>query len=130
MIPNLINKDQTGFIQNRFSSDNIHRFLDIIHCAGQINMPVVALSLDTEKAFDHLEWRFLFAVLQKMNFGPNFIRMIQMLYLNPSAMIRTNTDTSSLFPLSRGTRQGCPCPRSSSRWRSNRSQLLLEYTLP
>lgn len=108
VIPSLINKDQTGFIQNRFSSDNIRRFLDIIHCAGQINMPVVALSLDAEKAFDRLEWPFLFAVLQKLNFGPNLIRMIQMLYLNPAAMIRTNTDTSSLFLLSRDTRQGCP----------------------
>ncbi len=71
-------------------------------------MPVIALSLDAEKAFDRLEWPFLLAVLQKMNFGPNLIRMIQMLYLNPLAMIRTNADTSSLFPLSRGMHQGCP----------------------
>ena len=31
-----------------------------------------------------------------------------MIKIKPSAMIRTNADISSLFPLSRGTRQGCP----------------------
>lgn len=108
VIPDLIHKDQTGFIQNRFSSDNIRRLLNIICCADNINTPTVALSLDAEKAFDRLEWPYLFAVLEKMNFGPNLMQMIQMLYLNPSAMIRTNANISSLFPLSRGTRQGCP----------------------
>lgn len=106
VIPDLIYKDQTGFIQNCFSSDNIRRFLNVICCAKNINTPAVALSLDAEKAFDRLEWPYLFALLEKKNFGPNLIQMIKI--LNPSATIRTNADISSLFPLSCGTRQGCP----------------------
>lgn len=81
---------------------------ECIRCAKNINTSVVALSLDAEKAFDRLEWHYLFAVLEKMNFGQNLIQMINILYLNPSAMIQTNADISSLFPLSRGTHQGCP----------------------
>lgn len=61
--------------------------LILIHGSKKINTPVVALSLDAEKAFDHLKWPFLLAVLQKMNFGQNLIQMIKMLYLNPSALI-------------------------------------------
>ena len=73
VIPDLIYKDQTGFIQNRFSFDNIRRLLNVICCAEKINTLVVALALDAEKAFDRLEWPYLFAVLEKMNFGPNLI---------------------------------------------------------
>lgn len=65
VIPDLIYKDQSGFIRNRLSSDNIHRFVNVICCAKNINTLVVALSLGAEKAFDHLEWPYLFAVLEK-----------------------------------------------------------------
>lgn len=44
----------------------------------------------------------------KFGFGPRFIRWVQMLYYNPTARIRTNNSLSLPFPLSRGTRQGCP----------------------
>lgn len=70
--------------------------------------PVLAISWDVEKAFDGVEWHFLFAVLHKMNFGPNMLIMIRLLYLNPTAMIQTKLDTSSPFPISQGIRQGCP----------------------
>lgn len=43
-----------------------------------------------------------------MKFGPNILRMIQLLHLNPTAMIQTNSDISLPIPLSRGIRQGCP----------------------
>lgn len=108
IVPHLVNLDQTGFIQNRSSIDNVRRFLNIVHCAKSINDPVLAVSLDAEKAFDRVEWHFLFAVLHKMNLGPNMLNMIKLLYLNPTAMIQTNSDVSPPFSLSRGTRQGCP----------------------
>ena len=73
VISDLIYKDQTGFIHNRFTSDNIRRVLNVIFCSQNNNTPVVALSLDAEKSFDRLEWPFLFAVLEKINFGPNLI---------------------------------------------------------
>ena len=108
VIPSLVNVDQTGFIQNRSLSDNVRRLLNIIHCAKSMENPVIAISLDAEKAFDRVEWHFLFAVLKKMNFSPNILRLIRILYLNPTAMIQTNTVISTPVPLSHGTRQGCP----------------------
>lgn len=51
---------------------------------------------------------YLFAVLEKNDFVPNFIFWIKLLYLCPSASILTNSQQSQLFNLRRGTRQGCP----------------------
>lgn len=73
-----------------------------------MDYPVIAVSLDAEKAFDRSEWLYLLSVLQKMNFGPKFINMVKMLYNHPTAVIQTNSEISTLFSLERGTRQGCP----------------------
>uniref|UniRef100_A0A671TSK6 Reverse transcriptase domain-containing protein n=1 Tax=Sparus aurata TaxID=8175 RepID=A0A671TSK6_SPAAU len=68
----------------------------------------MVISLDAEKAFDRIEWDYLFSVLGKFGFGSKFISWKQLLYSAPSACVTTNFQRSEYFPLSRGTRQGCP----------------------
>ena len=66
------------------------------------------VSLDAEKAFDRVEWKYLFAVLQKCGFSEEFIAWIRLLYSSPLAAVISNNTQSDYFPLGRGTRQGCP----------------------
>lgn len=68
----------------------------------------VIASLDAEKAFDSVEWVFLWEALRRFGFGPRFLRWVHMLYRAPLARIRTNDRLSASFPLQRSTRQGCP----------------------
>lgn len=66
------------------------------------------LSLDAAKAFDSIEWNFLWHCLEKFSFGPQFIRCIQLLYAAPVARVQVNGHISAPFSLQQGTRQGCP----------------------
>lgn len=106
-LPSLIAPDQTGFIKGRLGLFNLRRFFNILNTPSA-STPEIALSLDAEKAFDRVEWDYLFYTLNKFGFGPKFISWIRLLYSSPLARVRTNSCYSPYFPLHRGTRQGCP----------------------
>lgn len=107
-VPDIISEDQTGFIRGRQMSSNIRRLLNILFSPSLSKTSEMIISLDAEKAFDRVEWNYLFTVLEKFGFGHNIISWIRLLYSAPSASVKTNADSSPFFSLSRGTRQGCP----------------------
>lgn len=107
IISTIIDEDQTGFIPGRQSFFNVRRLFNLIFSPHSTIHPEVILSLDAEKAFDRIEWTYLFAVLEKFGMGPTFCRWIKVLYSTPMAAVRTNGLISEYFPLYRGTRQGC-----------------------
>lgn len=108
VVSQIISMEQSGFMRGRHSFTNIRKLLNVIHSPASGETPEVVVSLDAEKAFDRVEWCYLFAVLGKFGFGSNFISWIRLLYTAPKASVLTNKLSSHLFSLSRGTRQGCP----------------------
>jgi hypothetical protein len=69
---------------------------------------LVLLLLDFEKAFDRIEWSFLFEALAKLGFCPQWIRWVSSLYKLASSAIKLNGVEGSTFPLGKSVRQGCP----------------------
>uniref|UniRef100_A0A3Q2ZER1 Reverse transcriptase domain-containing protein n=1 Tax=Kryptolebias marmoratus TaxID=37003 RepID=A0A3Q2ZER1_KRYMA len=108
IIPLIIHPDQTGFIKGRHSTTNTRRLFNLIEYSYSKNIETAVLSLDAEKAFDRVNWNFLFATLGKFGFGNHFINWLKILYNLPRACVRTNNQISQSFCLQRGTRQGCP----------------------
>lgn len=108
ILDSIIHMDQSGFMKNRYSSNNTRTLLHVIEQCPNFILPSGILALDAEKAFDKIHWQFLFHTLSSFNFGDIFIRMISALYFAPTARLFINGHVSSQFSLFRGTRQGCP----------------------
>ena len=72
------------------------------------NIPGLMLFIDFQKAFDSVEWEFLFKCLEAFNFGPDFLHWVKVFYKNIQSCILNNGMTSSFFTLERRVRQGDP----------------------
>lgn len=66
------------------------------------------LSTDAEKAFNHMDWDFLSAVLRGTGLGPHMLHWNSALYVSPTAQVKVNGGLSTAFPIRNGTRQACP----------------------
>uniref|UniRef100_A0AAQ6AKY8 Reverse transcriptase domain-containing protein n=1 Tax=Amphiprion ocellaris TaxID=80972 RepID=A0AAQ6AKY8_AMPOC len=108
ILPSIIHNDQTGFIRGRYSTHNVRRLLNLIQHSSAFNSDSMIISLDAEKAFDRLEWPYLFFTLQKFGMTDGFINWIRILYASPLSAVITNGHKSNNFSIERGSRQGCP----------------------
>ena len=78
----IINPDQIGYMQNRFSGENIRLISDIIDYCTLLKNPCLILLADFEKAFDKISWNFLHCCLKRFGFGSSFQKWISILYNN------------------------------------------------
>lgn len=108
VVSDLVHQDQTGFIPQKSTSINIRRLHLNLQLPSDCHGSRAVCSLDAAKAFDSVEWPFLWAVLKKFGFGPAFVSWIRLFYTTPKARLMVNGQYSPSFALGRGTRQGCP----------------------
>ena len=87
---------------------NIRLVEDVIEYYGQMQKRGIIFMADFTKAFDSLEWDFMYRSLEFFNFGPSFIQWIMTLYNSPVVKIKNNGHLSEEFKMTRGIRQGCP----------------------
>ena len=107
-LPENINPDQIGYMKNRYCGENTRLISDIIEYCQLYKKPGVLLLVDFEKAFDTVRWQFLLRVLDKFNFGCNFISWIKVIYNDIFSSITNNGYFSKTFTITRGIRQGDP----------------------
>ena len=112
VIHHVVGPDQTCGVPGRFIGENVALMRDLTHYCEVTSFPAAILSLDQEKAFDRVDWSFLFKTLSKIGLGDSFIKWIRLLYTNPRCSVMVNGHISPFFSPSRGVKQGCPCPPS------------------
>ena len=78
-----------------------------IDWAKRSKQPLLFLKLDFAKAYNKVDWDFLFQILEKIGVDPRFISYIKLLFSGAAAFVLVNGHQSPTFQIQRGVRQGC-----------------------
>ena len=108
VLPTIVYHNQTGFINGRYIGETARSIFYLMNLTLSKNIPGLLIFIDFHKAFDSLEWNFLFPCLRTFNFGPDFIRWTEIFYKNIQSCVINNGFASDFFALERGVRQGDP----------------------
>ena len=103
----VVNPDQTGFIANRFIGDNTRLLYDTINRCEMENKGLIIV-LDFAKAFDTIEWSYIYSCMEMFGYGDKSITMVKLLHNESTSVVENNGNFSNNIPLSRGCRQGDP----------------------
>jgi mannosylglycoprotein endo-beta-mannosidase len=103
-LPSIIRPNQTDFEEGRSILDNDFITQDSLDWAVESDQELVLLLLDFEKAFDRIEWNFLFSALSKLGFSNTWVRWVYTLYLDATSAIKINGEAGPIFQLARSVR--------------------------
>ena len=68
----------------------------------------IIISIDAEKAFDKIQHPFMIKILLKVGIEGTYPNIKKPIYDKPRANIILHDEKLKVFPLTLGTRQGCP----------------------
>ncbi|KAL6565178.1 hypothetical protein OROMI_016628 [Orobanche minor] len=107
ILPTIINPAQSGFIKGRNITDNILTAHEITHDISQSTTNTI-IKLDMEKAYDRINWNFIFQVMSSLGFSFVWINFIKSCISNCWFSILVNGESVGFFKSQRGIRQGDP----------------------
>ena len=82
ILPKFISQEQTYHIPKRAIFDNLFLIRDIITLTKEKNTKLYILQIDQEKAFDKIDYDFLYKTMNNMGCSNKFIQYIKILYSN------------------------------------------------
>ena len=95
-------EEQRGFRSGRCIEEHL-----VIDKPWSVNMPIWIISLDLSKAFDRLHWPALWWALSQQSISDHMVWLLQNLYKDQTGQIAGTNESSRLFDIKRGVRQGC-----------------------
>lgn len=104
----LLDFTQTAYIKGTYIMDNVVCAHEILHTVRKKKIKGVLFKIDFEKAFDRVNWDFLFEVLESRGFGLKWLTWITKLFEGSKTCINFNGQLSEYFRFKRGVRQGDP----------------------
>ena len=109
VVPAIISPFQSAFLQGRHMSDNIVMAEEIVAAWRRDRTPGFLWKVDFSKAYDSLDWRFLWNVLRRRGFLETWVRWVkQCLTTSTFAVLINRRPQGGWIHPQRGIRQGCP----------------------
>ena len=108
VISNLIHPNQVAYIANRFIGEGIKTIEGVVEYIQEMGLSAIMFAIDFERAFDSLEWFFIWLALTAYGFPKKFIDKIKILYTNIEACVINGGTSTKYFKISRGIKQGDP----------------------
>lgn len=108
VVDKLVNKHQMAFIKGRQIMDAALIASECVDSRLKGVEPGVMCKLDIEKAYDHVNWKFLLNTLRQMGFGEKWLGWIHFCISTVCFSVLVNGEPVGFFPSERGLRQGDP----------------------
>ncbi|KAH9798495.1 reverse transcriptase domain-containing protein [Citrus sinensis] len=110
VLPEIIGPQQTSFVPGRHIIDNIVVAQEVIHSMRRKTgkRGFMAIKVDLEKAYDRLNWSFIFETLQLAGIPVHLSRLIMECVTTTTMSILWNGEVTEDFYPERGIRQGDP----------------------
>ena len=105
VIDSLISSE-LAYLKERFICEHIRTLSDLIAYYEESGQEGYIVFHDFEKAFDSIEWDFIYAMLEAMNFPPSFVTGVKILNNQLTGSIIVNSELTDFFTFARGCRQG------------------------
>jgi len=108
VMPTLVHPNQVAYVKNRFIGEGIRVIDETMEYTRREKLEAYAVAIDFEKAFDSIDWEYLWKALEAFNIPTGFIDMIKLLYKDIESCVINNGTTTAYFKIKRGVRQGDP----------------------
>ena len=99
VLKNVICHDQTAYIKDGYIEESIRLVQDIIEYVDREEDEAILFSTDIEKAFDSVNYNFIFATLEKCGFGSEFIQWVKTLLKNDQSCVMNNRNLLDILIL-------------------------------
>jgi len=104
----ITNVCQSAFIKGRNIMDGVMALHEVLHDTKIKKKDGLILKLDFEKAYDKLNWDFLFSCLRQRGFCEKWCRWIKLVVTGGTLSVKANDLVRSYFQSGKGVRQGDP----------------------
>ena len=104
----IIFQAQNAFVEGRHILDAVLIANEAVDSILRKNESRLLYKLDIEKAYDHINWDFLFQIMEKMGFDRKWISWIKWCTSIATFSVLVNGSPTGFFRSSRGLRQGDP----------------------
>lgn len=109
-MPKIVSSAQSSFVPSRHTTDNAIILQELVHSMHNLKgkKGFMILKLDLEKAYDRVEWSFVWHTLELLDIPTWMVHVICECISTSAMSINWNGSVTYSFDPSRGLRQGDP----------------------